>query len=91
MEPPKELRSFFDPEGRLKVWPSKPEKKTGVIKLLAQKFLPSREYSEKEVNDILKDSISFGDYQLIRREMIMKGCLCRLPDGSKYWRPEEES
>lgn len=88
MEPPKELKSFFDPEGRLKVWPSKPEKKTAAVKLLAEKFLPAREYSEKEVNMIIKESISFGDYQLIRREMIMKGLLKRLPDGSKYWKAE---
>lgn len=83
-EIPLEIVNFFDNDGRLKVWPSKPLKKAEVINWLGSSFEEGREYSEKEINEIIKNNISFGDYQLIRRELIEKKVLQRTTDGSIY-------
>lgn len=41
---------------------------------------------EKEVNEIIKQCISFTDVELIRREMYELKYLDRLKDGSAYWK-----
>ncbi len=83
-EIPPEIKNFFDNEGRLKVWSSKPLKKEEVIMWLGRSFEQGKEYREKEINEIIKSNISFGDYQLIRRELIVKKILQRTTDGSIY-------
>ena len=89
MEITKDLKGFFDNDGKLKVWPGKPDKKEAVIKWLADKFEAGREYSEKEVNEIIKLNNSIGDHPLLRRELCDRGYLNRLPNGSKYRRSEK--
>lgn len=53
---------------------------------LAAKFEAGREYSEKEVNEILNQNHTFGDPAMLRRELYMKKLLDRTPDGGKYWK-----
>ena len=53
-------------------WPKKRVDKDYIIKYLSQKFKVGREYSEKEVNQIIKKHHNFNDIPLLRRELISK-------------------
>ncbi|MBO5353534.1 MAG: DUF2087 domain-containing protein [Lachnospiraceae bacterium] len=44
-----------------------------------------KKYTEKEVNDVIKMSISFSDIELVRREMFQYKFINRLRDRSEYW------
>ena len=67
-------------------WPKKPPDKKIVIEWLSTKFQFEKEYSEKEVNKIIKAHHSFNDIALLRRELISKRLLERKNDGSIYWK-----
>lgn len=82
-----ELRGYLDQEGRVLMWPSKQEKRSLVLTHLADRFEPNRQYSEREVNDILRAAHLFDDHALLRRELFESGRLHRTPDGRAYWRP----
>ena len=56
------------------------------LEKIAECFDKGRKYTEKEVNEIIVQNIAFSDYALIRREMFQQGLICRLSDGSEYWR-----
>lgn len=86
MEIPKPLKSFIDEEGRLTAWPSKHAKKLLAIEFLAQKIPENIDFTEVEINAILKDANTFGDHALLRRELFKKKYLDRTIDGRKYWR-----
>ena len=58
------------------------------LEFLAAKFEVGREYSEKEVNEILNQNHTFGDPAMLRRELYIARLLDRTPDGSRYWRQE---
>ena len=45
-----------------------------------------KQYSEKEVNQIIKNHHSFNDVPLLRRELISRLFLNRKDDGSVYWK-----
>lgn len=65
-----------------------PEKHRRLIAAaVAERFVPGRRYSEREVNEVL-ESIA-EDYVLLRRCLVDFGHLRRLPDGSQYWRSDE--
>ena len=51
---------------------------------LATRFEPGREYSEREVNQLLLDWHTFGDWALLRRVMFDWCLLDRERDGSRY-------
>lgn len=87
MEIPEGLKGFLDKNFKLKSWPSRKhrEKQLLALEFLAGKFEPGREYSEKEVNEILNQNHTFGDPAMLRRELYMKKLLDRTPDGSRYW------
>lgn len=61
-----------------------------MLDAIAEMFEYNRHYSEKEVNEIIKQSILFSDVELIRREMYDYRLLDRLKDGSAYWREKVE-
>jgi len=67
-------------------WPKKPSDKETVIKFLSTKFKLDKKYSEKEINQILKQSHLFNDIPLLRRELISRKYLSRKDDGSEYWK-----
>lgn len=81
----KEIKPFLDEEGRVKMLPSKTKKRWAVLRYLAGKFEGGREYTEKEINAICDEWHTFGDYFLVRRELVEAGFLGRLPNGSRYW------
>ena len=82
----KKAETFFDEEGRLKSYPAKKSLRVPVLARVAEGFTEGKDYTEKEVNAILRELIAFSDVELIRRELIEAGLLVRLPDGSRYWK-----
>lgn len=67
----------------LKTFPPKEKKKLVILNLIAQQFQPDRQYSEKEVNQILEEI--YTDYVTIRRYLIEYGYMDRTVDCSAYW------
>ena len=82
---PRELRPFVDDEGRLKQWPTRQKVQRMAVAQLAAHFEPGREYSEREVNELLLDWHTFGDWALLRRVLYDWRYLDRESDGSRYW------
>ena len=82
------IDKFLDTEGRIKQLPSKGMARQEVFAYLATKFKVDIDYTEKEVNEIIKIWHTFGDYFLLRRELIDYKYLCRTIDGSRYWKKE---
>jgi hypothetical protein len=82
------LTAYFDKEGKLAIWPSRKNHHLRIagLKWIAEAFEIDTKYREKEVNEVIKSRISFGDHVLIRRELFDLGLIDRELDGSFYWR-----
>jgi hypothetical protein len=80
-----DISNLLDENGKVKRWPKKKEEKIEVLKYLNTKFEEGKQYSEKEVNEILNKWHNFSDYALLRREMFDNYLLERTRDGRKYW------
>ncbi len=80
------IAPFLDEQGRIQHLPAKGKAKRAVLAYLAEKFSCDRSYTEKEVNSILNSWHTFGDYFLLRRELIDCQLLCRTKDGVRYWK-----
>jgi DNA-binding transcriptional ArsR family regulator len=75
---------------RLKEIPAKRKKLMPVLRWLAGEFKPDVIYTEKEVNEIIKQF--HKDFASLRRELIDYGYLRRERGGGKYWlAPEGET
>ncbi len=81
---------FLDGEGKLTIWPSKQAAREEVIAYLAGKFEYDRDYTEHEVNAILSGWHTFGDFFILRRELVERGWMMRLKNGSRYWKNPEK-
>lgn len=79
------INRFLDAEGRIKQLPVPNRTKLPVLAYLAGKFDAQRNYSEKEVNEIITRWHVFKDYFILRRLLIDHKFMGRTPDGSKYW------
>ena len=79
----KTLRSFFDGE-RLREIPARRKQRQVILRWLAEQFAWEREYSEAEVNAILKRH--HPDVASLRRDLIGERLLGR--DHGRYWRTE---
>ena len=79
------LKRYYDSENKLTQYPSKRPIRILALVRIASKFDITRKYTEKEVNQIIRDSIAFSDIELIRREMFQYHFIDRLRDGSEYW------
>lgn len=80
------IERFLDDKSRIKIWPAKKDKKLEVLSYLSAKFESGRFYTEKEVNQIIDNWHTFGDYFLLRRALIDYRFLSRTTNGSKYWK-----
>ncbi|XOI98674.1 DUF2087 domain-containing protein [Paenibacillus polymyxa] len=81
----KVLNKYF-PEGNggpLTTFHMQQKHKYIVLTEIAKRFETERKYSEKQVNELLKEVND--DYVEIRRYLIDYGLLEREPDGSQYW------
>lgn len=70
----KVLRNFFDGE-RLKEIPAQRKRRVIVLQHLLERFKPGREYTEREVNDLLRPA--HPDVATLRRELVDYGYLER--------------
>jgi hypothetical protein len=83
-----DVKRFLDKDMKVRIWPTKDDKKVVVLRYIAGKFECGRFYTEKEVNEVIEKWHTFGDYFLIRRELVDRELLKRFRDGSKYWKEE---
>lgn len=68
---------------KLKSLPSKEKKKIVVLQKIVEQFDKNRKYSEKELNNIIKDV--YHDFATIRRYFIEYGFMKRTMDCKEYW------
>lgn len=85
----KKLLRFFDSDGRLMRWPSKRSQQEACLWVLWSRLPARRVITEKEVDQILKDSHLFGDHTLLRRWLCDYGMMNRTRDGREYRRVEK--
>lgn len=81
----------FLEEGKIKQLPVKESYKQLVLEYLAEKFAIGQQYKEAQINEIIDEWHTFGDYFILRRELVDHGLLCRTPNGSAYWRNDNEN
>ncbi len=84
------MNQFLDESGRITQLSENSQKRHALLAYLAEKFELDRNYSEREVNEICSQWHTFGDYFLLRRELIDDGLLSREQDGSRYWKTKTE-
>lgn len=84
------ISAFLDDNGKIVQIPVPNRTKIPVLAYLASKFEDDRIYSEKEVNSIIDDWHTFGDYFILRRLLVDYRFLERTPDGAKYWIAKRE-
>lgn len=80
------IKQFLDNQGRLKQLPAKNRVRQEVFRYLSSKFEDNRIYKEKEVNEILTEWSTIGDYFILRRGLVDSQLLNRIADGSQYWK-----
>ncbi|MGM9988246.1 MAG: DUF2087 domain-containing protein [Bacillaceae bacterium] len=80
------IKNYLNEQGQIKGWPSKKIMKEEVLQYLSTKFEENEHYTEKEVNAIVEQWHTFGDYFLLRRGLIESKLLFRTKDGAKYWK-----
>jgi predicted transcriptional regulator len=85
----KVLRDFLDESDppRLREIPAQRKKRQVILRWLADQFAWDRDYSEKEINAILKRR--HDDTATLRRELIGERLMAR--DSGRYWRSEPPS
>ncbi|MGE7601543.1 DUF2087 domain-containing protein [Peribacillus sp. NPDC097675] len=81
----KVLSSYFKNgmDSNLDTFPRKEKRKLIVLQNIIKHFEPSRVYSEKEINEILK--MIFNDFATIRRALIDYKLMERNKDCTEYW------
>ena len=82
----KVLKAYLNPDGSIKQIPAPPKLQV-ILKYLVQFFEFNTNYTEKEVNTILRRFNE--DTTGLRRDLVDAGMLARESDGSRYWRVNE--
>lgn len=77
------LKAFLTRDGGIRLIPPQPNLQV-VLKYLVQFFEFDANYTEKEVNTIIRRFNE--DTASLRRELVEAGMLARKSDGSRYWR-----
>ena len=80
----KVLRDFMTADGKLKALPTQEKKFQAVLRYLTPAFEPGKQFTEKEVNEILLRY--YADTATLRRSMVDAGILQR--ERGVYWRAE---
>jgi hypothetical protein len=78
----KVVNKYFK-NGKLLEFPTKQKRKIIVLTEMWKKFDPTKKYTEKEVNEIIKEI--YFDYVTIRRYFIEYGFMERTIDCKEYW------
>ena len=82
------IQNYFEQDEplRLKQFPAREKKKIAVLRRITCCFVPGQNYSEPQVNDILRTI--YSDFALLRRYLIEYGFLQRTKDCRSSWRNE---
>jgi hypothetical protein len=80
----KVLAAHLNPDGSIRQIPFQPAKLRIILNYLLPAFTPGIDYTEKEVNAILRRF--HADTAGLRRDLVETGMLSRESDGSRYWR-----
>lgn len=78
------IERYMDGTGRIRNLPKNRSKRLVIYEYLTSKFDAEREYSEKEVNEIISQNHLFNDTCLLRRELVDHGFLIRKDNGTCY-------
>ncbi len=80
------LKQYFPdgPDGQLNAFPRKEKRKVAVLRHIASRLERGTKYTEKEMNELLKQAWA-EDYVLLRRYLIEYGFVDRKDDCSAYW------
>jgi len=78
------LAANLNPDGSLQRIPAQPEKLKVILEYLLAAFEPGVDYTEKEVNTILRRF--HVDVSGLRRDLIDAKLMARESDGSRYWK-----
>lgn len=81
----KKLQNYYDENGLLIQYPTKRPMRVIALEKIAKTLDAEKKYTEKQINEVIINSISFSDIELIRRELFQYGMIDRLRDGSQYW------
>ena len=79
----KAIKAYMNEHGALLQFPAKEKKKIILLGEIIKQFERQVEYTEKEVNDVLKRIYAI-DYPTIRRALIEYGFMERTMDCTKY-------
>lgn len=90
MEPEKMIRNFLDSAGHLTAFPAKRKLKLYALLYLTSQFESGRTYTEKEVNELIDQMITFHDPATLRRELYNYRFLGREANGMVYWLEEKQ-
>lgn len=84
-EKEKVLKTYFKNglDGGIESFPSKEKRKIIILQQIITRFSDNEQYSEKEVNDVLKSV--YSDYVSLRRYLIEYGFMDRSTDCRTYW------
>ena len=82
VEREKTLQTYLT-DGRLARLPVKEKKKLIILQYIAETFATGKNYTEKEINDIIRRIAN--DHVTVRRYLIEYGFMDRKRDGSAYW------
>jgi len=82
----KVLKAYLNADGSIKQIPAPPKLQV-ILNYLVQFFEFDKNYTEKEVNTILRRFNE--DTAGLRRDLVDAGMLARESDGSRYWRVKE--
>lgn len=80
---------YFDEAGRLIRWPGKASHRPDCLWVLWSRMPAGAVMHEREVNERLAAEHLFGDYALLRRELVDTGLMRRTQDGREYRRIEQ--
>jgi hypothetical protein len=80
----KVLATFLNADGSLRQIPTPGARLQIVLHYLVAAFEPGVQYTEKEVNTVLRRFHS--DHATLRRALVDAGLLARKSDGSMYWK-----
>lgn len=79
------LKHYYTENGQLTQYPQKRPMRIIALIRIAQRFDSGAQYTEKQVNEIIRSAIAFSDVELVRRELFEYRFLDRRRDGSAYW------
>lgn len=83
------LKRYYTEDGKLIQYPQKRPMRILALIKIAEQFQVGTQYTEKEVNELIKRSIAFNDVEMVRRELYEYRFLGRYRDGSAYWVEEK--